>query len=188
LAGAKATARLFDDQGNAAEHIAAIAAREHEADEITRQVLTSVRSTFLTPFDRAAITSLIGSLDDTIDEMHAAATAIGLYKVTRFAPEMREMAMVAVEAAKLTVEAMPLMRDVARNGDQLHALTEELVRLEGRVDDIHAAGLKRALEECGEQDTLRFVIEREIYKHLERILDAFEDVADEIDGIVIDHA
>ncbi|WP_294277816.1 DUF47 family protein [uncultured Sphingomonas sp.] len=188
LAGAEATVRLFDTQGNTADEIAAVAAREHDADEITRQVLTSVRSTFLTPFDRASITSLIGSMDDTIDEMHAAATAIGLYRLTSFAPEMREMAAVAVEAARLTVEAMPLMRDVARNGDRLHALTEELVRLEGRADEIHAAGLKRTLEECGERDTLRFVIEKEVYKHLERILDAFEDVADEIDGIVIDHA
>lgn len=188
LAGAEATVRLFDTQGDTADEIAVVAAREHDADEITRKVLTSVRSTFLTPFDRASITSLIGSLDDTIDEMHAAATAIGLYRLTRFAPEMREMATVAVEAARLTVEAMPLMRDVARNGDRLHALTEELVRTEGRADDIHAAGLKRTLEECGERDTLRFVIEREVYKHLERILDAFEDVADEIDGIVIDHA
>ena len=89
LAGAEATVRLFDSQGHTADEIAVVAAREHDADEITRQVLTSVRSTFLTPFDRASITSLIGSLDDTIDEMNAAATAIGLYRLTNFAPEMR---------------------------------------------------------------------------------------------------
>jgi uncharacterized protein Yka (UPF0111/DUF47 family) len=83
---------------------------------------------------------------------------------------------------------MPLLRDVAKNGKRLHELTERLVRMEGHADTIHTAGLKAALTEHGTADTLRFLIEREIYKHLERIVDAFEDVADQIDGIVIDHA
>jgi len=61
-------------------------------------------------------------------------------------------------------------------------------RIEGHADSIHDAGLRRALADHGPTDTLRFIIEREIYKHLERIVDAFEDVADQIDGIVIDHA
>ncbi|PZQ59140.1 MAG: nuclease PIN [Sphingomonas taxi] len=188
LAAARATARLLEGGSDRAQCIADIAAREHDADEITRDVLKSVRSTFLTPFDRGAITALIGALDDTIDEMHAAAAAIDLYGVTDFAPEMREMAAVAIQAAELAVEAMPLLRDISRNGPRLHALTEQLIRIEGEADDFHAAGLRRSLGEHGATDTLRFVVEREIYKHLERILDAFEDVADEIDGIVIDHA
>ena len=82
---------------------------------------------------------------------------------------------------------MPLLRDVARNGKRLHELTERIVRMEGHADGIHTEGLKQALKDHGDNDTLRFVVEREIYKHLERIVDAFEDVADEIDGIVIDH-
>ena len=57
--------------------------REHDADDIIRDVLTTVRQTFLTPFDRGAITSLIGSMDDAIDEMQAAARAIDLYEVQR---------------------------------------------------------------------------------------------------------
>lgn len=187
LAGAQATARLLDG-GDRTAHVAEIAAREHDADEVTRDVLKGVRATFLTPFDRGAITALIGALDDTIDEMHAAAAAIHLYDVTEFAPEMRAMAAAAVEAAQLTVEALPLLRDIARNGDRLHDLTEKLIRIEGEADDFHAAGLRRSLQAYGASDTLRFVVEREIYKHLERILDAFEDVADEVDGLVIDHA
>ena len=65
---------------------------------------------------------------------------------------------------------------------------ERLVRIEGHADSIHTDGLKQALSTHGQNDTLKFVVERELYKHLERIVDAFEDVADEIDGIVIDHA
>ncbi|TPG12457.1 DUF47 family protein [Sphingomonas oligophenolica] len=189
LAGAEATARLLGETGDGAkEHIREIIEREHDADDITRQVLQSVRKTFLTPFDRGAITALIGSLDDTIDEMQAAAAAIDLYEITDFAPEMRDMAAIIVDAARLAAEAMPLLRDIGRNGERLHELTERLIRIEGHADEIHAAGLKRSLQLYGRTDTLRFVTEREIYKHLERIVDAFEDVADQVDGIVIDHA
>lgn len=120
--------------------------------------------------------------------MQAAAAAIDLYEVDSFAPEMRAMAALAVDCARLAAEAMPLLRDVSRNSGRLHVLTERLISIEGHADDIHAAGLKRSLQQHGATDTLRFVVERELYKHLERIVDAFEDVADEIDGIVIDHA
>ncbi|MEP6786129.1 MAG: DUF47 family protein [Sphingomonadales bacterium] len=188
LAGAEATSRLLSGGGASKEHIREIIEREHDADEITRDVLKTVRKTFLTPFDRGAITSLIGALDDTIDEMQAAAQAIDLYEITEFSQEMRDMAGIIVDAARLAAEAMPLLRDVSRNGDRLHELTERLVRIEGHADDIHDAGLKRSLQQFGRTDTLHFIVEREIFKHLERIVDAFEDVADEIDGIVIDHA
>jgi predicted phosphate transport protein (TIGR00153 family) len=188
LSAAEATARLLEGRSDPAEHIREIIEREHDADEITREVLQTVRRTFLTPFDRGAITSLIGALDDTVDEMQAAAQAIDLYQVTSFAPQMRDMAALAVDAARVTAEAIPLLRDVARNGQRLHELTERLVRIEGHADSIHTEGLRQTLDDHGSADTLRFVVEREIYKHLERIVDAFEDVADEIDGIVIDHA
>lgn len=186
--GAEAMARLVQGGPATAEHIREVIEREHDADEITRAVLQTVRRTFLTPFDRGAITSLIGAMDDTIDEMQAAAQAVDLYDVGDFAPEMKDMAAIIVDAARLTCEAMPLLRDVAANGRRLHELTERVVRMEGQADEIHVAGLKRSLRDHGKTDTLRFVVEREIYKHLERIVDAFEDVANEIDGIVIDHS
>ena len=98
------------------------------------------------------------------------------------------MAAIIVDAARLTAEAMPLMRDVAGNGERLHELTERLVRMEGHADDIHAAGLKKLFQKYGESDTLHFIIWRELYMHMERVVDRFEDVANEIDGLVIDHA
>ena len=188
LAAADATVRVLGGGPDQAQHILEVIEREHDADEITREVLQSVRRTFLTPFDRGAITSLIGSLDDTVDEMQATVQAIDLYQVTEFTPQMRDMAAIALDAARLTAEAIPLLRDVARNGPRLHELTERLVRIEGHADEIHRTGLRQAVADHGRSDTLRLLIEREIYKHLERIVDAFEDVADEIDGIVIDHA
>ena len=74
------------------------------------------------------------------------------------------------------------------NAAKLHELTGQLVELEGEADDIHAAGLKRAFQEIARTSSLDFAVAREVFKNLERVTDAFEDVANQIDGIVIDHA
>ena len=187
VAAANELSELANGQSNAAAHIAEINRREHEADEIIRQVLRSVRQTFLTPFDRGAITSLIGKMDDAIDEMQDTARAISLYELTTFEPEMKRMVAIIVEAAGLTAQAIPMLRDITRNGASIHVLTEKIVQLESDADVVHAAGLKKAFQQNGERP-MQFMVARETYKHLERITDAFEDVANEIDGIVIDHA
>ncbi|WP_413630331.1 DUF47 family protein [Novosphingobium sp. KCTC 2891] len=188
VAGADALARLLQGIGNPQDHIREVIERENDGDQIIRETLRTVRETFLTPFDRSAITSLIGSMDDAIDEMQAAVQAVDLYEVREFEQEMKDMAAIIVDAARLTAEAMPLLRDVGRNGTRLHELTERLVRMENHADEVHRQGLKRAFREHGEKATIKFIVAREIYKHLEQIVDAFEDVANEIDGIVIDHA
>jgi predicted phosphate transport protein (TIGR00153 family) len=170
------------------ELLKAIQDDEHVADDVIRDVLTTVRKTFLTPFDRGAITSLIGAMDDAIDEMLAAARAMDLYEVQQLRREMIDIVNLIHEAAGVTAEAIPLLRNVSGNSTQLHKLTERLVRLEGMADDVHAAGLKRAFREIARKDPLEFAVTREILRHLERVTDAFEDVANQIDGIVIDHA
>jgi len=151
-------------------------------------VLRNVRQTFLTPFDRSAITSLVGSMDDAIDEMNSAAAAVDLYDFTDFNPEMKDMTGIIVDSTRVLAEAIPLLRDVAGNGKRLHELTERLVRMEGHADRIHAEGVKRAYKTTGAADPMGFIVRREIFKHLERIVDAIEDVANEIDGLVIDHS
>ncbi|HVH37907.1 MAG TPA: DUF47 family protein [Sphingomicrobium sp.] len=188
VAAADAMGRLVAGDGPNRDCIDEIERREHEADDIIRNVLRTVRKTFLTPFDRGAITELIAAMDDAIDEMHSAATAIDLYELTSFEPEMRQMVQMIVEAAHLTGEAMPLMRDITRNGGKIHGITEKIVKLEGQADEVHAEGLKRAFKAHRDGKAMDFIVAREIYKHLERITDAFEDVANEIDGLVIDHA
>ena len=188
VAAANAMAKLVEGGNGHEQQIAEIHRREHEADDIIRQVLTSVRRTFLTPFDRGAITSLIGAMDDAIDEMQDAARAISLYEVKSFEPEMKRMVGMIVESAALISSTLPMLRDISRNAGGIHEATEKLVNLESEADDVHAAGLKKAFQEYSPDRPMQFIVAREIYKHLERITDAFEDVANEIDGIVIDHA
>ena len=187
VAAADALSRLTKGEGDFAQLCAEIRDREHDADDIIRQVLNEVRQTFLTPFDRGSITKLIAAMDDSIDEMQDTARAISLYDLKKFEPEMKRMVTIIVEAAALTAEAIPMLRDIGRNGTKIHGLTEKLVRLESDADVVHAAGLKKAFHDHN-SEPMKFMVAREIYKHLERITDAFEDVANEIDGIVIDHS
>jgi uncharacterized protein len=187
VAAAASLQELAQDGSSTAEALRTIQDREHDADDIIRRVLTEVRKTFLTPFDRGAITSLIGSMDDAIDEMLASARAIDLYQLRNLPPEMKQIVEVIVEAAAVTSEAVPLLRNITGNGARLHTLTARLVSLEGTADDIHAAGLRRAFQDA-RADPLQFAVTREVFKNLERVADAFEDVANEIDGIVIDYS
>lgn len=187
-AASAALSRLFEGGPGMADHVKEIEQREHDADDIIREVLQTVRRTFLTPFDRGAIIELINAMDDAIDQMQQTAGAIDLYEITEFDQGMRDMAAIIVDAARVTAEALPLLRNISESGVRLHQLTERLVHLEGEADKIHAAGLKSLFHQYGETNTLKFIVLREIYSHLERVVDRFEDVANEIDGLVIDHS
>ena len=189
VAAAHALGQLVEGHGDRHSHVVAIRDREHEADEIIREVLGEVRQTFLTPFDRGAIIGLIGAMDDTIDEIQACASAIELYDFTDFEPAMKVMAEKIVSAVELMDRGLPLLRDITRKGRQLHEMTARLVAIEGEVDVIHFDGLKANFARAQETgDTIRFIVAREIFKHLERISDAFEDVANQIDGLAVDHS
>jgi uncharacterized protein Yka (UPF0111/DUF47 family) len=187
VAAAEALHLMAQDGASTRDALQTIRDREHDADELIRHVLTAVRKTFLTPFDRGAITSLIGAMDDAIDEMLAAARAIDLYELSELRPEMKQIVDLISEAAATTAQAVPLLRNVGANGVKLHELTGKVVSLEGDADEIHATGLKNAFQ-MARADPLQFAVAREVFKNLERVMDAFEDVANEIDGIVIDHA
>jgi len=185
----EALAKLVNGDGDRQALVATIRDREHDADDVIREVLTQVRQTFLTPFDRGAITGLIAAMDDVTDEIQSCASAIETYDFDDFAPDMREMATHICRALHKIDEALPLLRDVPRNGARLHDLTGEIVRAEGEVDIIHDRGLKANFAAAkADGQTVRFIVNREIFKHLEKVADAFEDVANQIDGIVIDYA
>jgi predicted phosphate transport protein (TIGR00153 family) len=188
VAGADALARLFQGGPDIAEHIRTIHDREHDADDITRTVLQDVRRILITPFDRTAISDLIKTMDDAIDEMNATAKAVTLFELAEFAPHMRDMSGIIVDAARVTAEVIPLLRSIGDNMTRILELTARLVELEGAADDIHDRGLKILYKAARGGQAMDFIVGREIYIHLERIVDRFEDVANEIQGLVLDHA
>ena len=91
IEAAQALVSLTAGEGDRSQLLRTIRDQEHAADEVIREVLHEVRHTFLTPFDRGAITALIGAMDDTIDEMNATASAIELLEVETFDPQMRQI-------------------------------------------------------------------------------------------------
>jgi uncharacterized protein len=160
---------------------------ETRADDVTREVMHAVRRSFITPFDRSAITALISVMDDAVDEIWHTAKTARTYDATQFAPQQRESAKLAAHAARLVAEAVPLMRNIGRNGARLHEITEAIVHLETRGDTLHDEGLTALFQASG-SDPMGFFVGREIYRYIERVLDRMQDIADEIQGIVIDHA
>jgi predicted phosphate transport protein (TIGR00153 family) len=188
VAGADALARLLQGGAEVAIHVAEIRDQEHVADDITRDVLQDVRRILITPFDRTAITGLISVMDDAIDQMNQTAKAIMLYELDQFEPQMRDMSGIIVEAARVTAEVIPLLRSIGDNSTRILELTARLVELEGHADEIHDTGLKALYKATGDARPMAFIVCREIYSHLERVVDRFEDVANEIQGLVLDHA
>ena len=164
-----------------------VVALEHEADGITREVLILLRTTFITPFDRADIKSLITAMDDSIDQMQHTAKAIVLLEVTSFEPEMRAMADAIVECAELVQRGVAMLTNVGSNAAALNEIGLHITRIEGDADDIHDRGLGQLYQKAKTGDAMEFIRGNEIYNHLENTVDRLDDVADEIQGIVIEH-
>jgi predicted phosphate transport protein (TIGR00153 family) len=160
---------------------------EHEADGIAREVLLGLRTTFITPFDRADIQSLITSMDDSVDECKATAKGIMLFEMTNFEPDMRAMADAIVECSELAQRAVKKLSDVTRNATELNEICLQITRIEGDADDAYDRGLELLYQKVKGGDALDFIRGSEIYKHLEDTVDSLDDVADEIQGIVIEH-
>lgn len=187
VAGAEALRALLDGGDKVPDHYRAVMERENEADAFTREVLIAVRRTFITPFDRGDVKDLITSMDNAIDQMQKTAKAVMLFNIRTFTPQMQEMGDAIVKCALLVQEAMPLLQSITTNAARLSSLAEQLSELEGQADDLHDTGLKALFETHGSTDPMSFITGNEVYDHLEKVVDRFDDVANEIQSIVIDH-
>ena len=148
-----------------------IVALEHEADAIAREVLISLRTTFITPFDRTDMQSLITAMDDSVDQIKQTAKAIMLFEVRTSKPDMRAMADKIVECAELVQRAVAMLpatfrltqasstrsasRSPHRGGSRRHART----------------GLERLYQKAKAGDAMEFIRGNEIYNHLENTVD-----------------
>lgn len=169
------------------EYCRQVAAFEHQADLVTRDVMLAVRRTFITPFDRGDIRALITAMDDAIDQMHKTAKAITLFDVRQFEPAMATLGDIIVQTAAVTAEALPLLRSMRANAARLNVLTEQITQLEEQSDNLYDEGMRALFHGPGQSDWKAFIVGREIYEHLEKVVDRFEDVADQISGVLIEH-
>jgi uncharacterized protein Yka (UPF0111/DUF47 family) len=149
-----------------------------------------VRRSFITPFDRTDIQDLIGSLDDAVDEMNKTQKTVRLFELDEFDDHMRAIARLIHQAALLTHRAMPLLEDIRKNAVELNSLTEQIIQIEEESDRVYDQGRKQLFMKsrgANALDPMSFIIGAELFDHLEKVVDRFEDVSNEISALVIDH-
>jgi hypothetical protein len=187
LAGAQALRAMLEGGDAVPRNYQIVMDREHDADDVTRDVLIAVRRTFITPFDRGNIRDLITSMDNSIDQMQKTAKGIILFDVAEFTPQMKDMADVIVKCAQLLIEAVPLLRSISSEAAHISDLTAQISSLEGRADELHDIGLRALYQTKAKADPIAFFVGNEVYDHLEKVVDRFDDVANVMHGIVIEH-
>jgi hypothetical protein len=186
LQGAQVLREVLNGGPGTVDAAQRVMALEVQADSVARDVLLLVRRTFVTPLDRGDIKDLISALDDTIDQMQKTAKAVMLFEVETLDPEMRQMGDEILEAAKLTVRAIELLSTVRENSTRLNAIAEEIIRLEDEADTLNDKGIKNLFKRHRQGNAMDYLVGIEIYDHLEKVMDRFEDVANRVSGIVIE--
>ncbi|HJQ59355.1 MAG TPA: DUF47 family protein, partial [Vineibacter sp.] len=122
-----------------------------------------------------------------IDQMHKTAKVTALFEQRAFQPDMLRLGEVIVKTAELTSQAVPLLRSMKNNAAQLNSLTEQVTRLEEESDQLYDAGIAALYRNVGKTDPMAYIVGAEIYDHLEKVVDRFEDVANRISGVLIEH-
>jgi uncharacterized protein len=185
--GSKALRQMLDGGPRVDEFCQKVSEHETRADHVTAEVYEAVRRSFITPFDRSDIRGLITSMDDAIDQMNKTARTVRLFDVEQFDDHMRKIGDITIKTANLTAQAMPLLRMMRSNAALLGKITDEIVQLEEESDQITQAGLKALLQGPARSDAMAYIKGHEIYDHLEKVVDCFQDVANRISGLVIEH-
>ena len=125
-------------------------------------------------------------MDNSIDQMQKTAKSVMIFELREFTPQMREMADVIGRCAALVEEAIPLLHSISAEAAKISAITEEISRLEGQADELHDNGLKE-LYQRHRTDPMGFITGNEVYDHLEKVVDRFDDVANVLHATVIEH-
>ena len=158
---------------------------EHNADEITHATIELLHKVFITPIDREDIFSLISKLDDIVDFIEAASERVFLYGFTRMTPEGIGLAEVCVRAAEHVRGAVKGLNNL-KNPEGILKHCVEINRLENEADHLLRAAIAKLFRE--EPDTRELIKLKEIYELLETVTDRCEDVANIIEGIILEYA
>jgi uncharacterized protein len=183
--GTRAFRALLEDFTDVARKVQAIKAIEHRGDDITHRAFERLHKQFITPLDRPEIHRLLSRIDDVLDLTDAASERLGLYEIATILPDARELAGVLVAAAETMQQAVRGLRDVKNPGQVLEACKQVNV-YENQGDSL----LRRAIADLFKsgQDTLTIMKWKEILDLIEDAIDRAEDVANVIEGVVLEHA
>lgn len=158
---------------------------ESQADEITHQTVALLHTTFITPLDRDVIHGLITRMDDILDFFEAAAERIHLYELKNVRSESLRIAEICVDSAVLVKKAVDRLDNLKRPKELLE-ICVEINRLENAADLALRTGIARLFHE--ESDTRELIKHKEIMELMETVTDRCEDVANTIEGIVLEYA
>jgi uncharacterized protein Yka (UPF0111/DUF47 family) len=183
--GAREMQRLVQGGHNIRALASRIKELEHETDVITHACVERLHRTFITPFDRDDIHRLITRMDDVMDYIEAAAVSVRLYELTEMTEPVRQLADVLVRSTESVAIAVGGLKHVKESQVILDACIE-VNRLENEGDEILRAALADLFR--GATDPLLVLKWKEVYEALENATDRCEDVANIIEGVVLEHA
>ena len=158
---------------------------ERAADKITHDTLTVLHSTFITPIDRDQIHQLITRMDDILDLIQDVAESLLLYDIRRGTPETEQLAQICHMCCERVKTAVGLLANLSAPQAILKTC-EEIDRLESDADRVMRSAMSRLFRD--ESDLKQVFKLRSVYLLLEEITDRCEDVANIIEGIVLEHS
>lgn len=157
---------------------------EHEADEITHELVTRLDRVFITPLDREDIHMLASRLDDVIDRIDGTAHRVQMYHAGEAPPGALLLAEVVVRATQALLVAV---QSLEKNRDRaVLDACDQVKHLEEEGDSVYHEWVARLFD--GKPDPLVVIKWKEIYDTLENTLDDMEDVGNVLESISIKHA
>jgi uncharacterized protein Yka (UPF0111/DUF47 family) len=166
------------------ERIKALSDIESRADGIAGEASRALHRAFITPFDRSDILALVNALDDAIDLMDEVPGHVGLYGIAEFDAPARAFAEQICRISRRLAEMMPLVGDIARNADRILHLCHQVSDVETEADAVLKQALQALIAEA--PPMISFLGRRELYELLEAVTDRCDDVADLVEGIILD--
>ncbi len=163
-----------------------IGEKESAGDHVTHDTVKRLHETWITPLDRFDIHGLISKLDDVLDLVEAVAERLVLFEIQKVRPAALELARVLLKACEDVQRAMLLFPKLAAKGKELLDLCVEINRLENEADAIY----RRAIAELfrNGNDPIDVMKWRDIFDTLEEATDRCEDVANIVEGVVLEYA
>lgn len=171
---------MVTDFRDARAKMHAIKELEHQADQVTHEIVRKLNTTFITPLDREDIHALATRLDDVLDYIEASAERLVVYRIKEPTSACRAMADVILHTAQATDRTIRCLRTMDK-GFHEHAV--EVNRLENSADNLLRDSLAALFEEQG--DPIEVIKWKEIYETMEIVTDRCEDVANVIEGIIL---